>query len=592
MRLKCHSRIKDGKEHRYWSIVESVRCSRDRVVQRHVLYLGELNDSQRGGWTRWLDAVDEKGRGQQLALFPADRQVPDDALGFGVQVRLDAMRLERPRQWGACWLFTELWSQLRLEAFWQARLPDSREGTSWYHTLVTSCAYRLIDPGSEWRLHRLWYDQCAMGDLLEEDFSLAAKDNLYRVLDKLLAHKGDLFSHLQERWKDMFGASFDVLLYDLTSTYFESDPPEQPNGLRRFGYSRDKRSDCVQVVIALIVTPEGFPLAYDVLPGNTADKATLRSFMEKIEAQYGKARRVWVMDRGIPTEEVLAEMRAADEPPVQYLVGTPKGRLSKIESELLKLPWQQAREGVRVKLLPQDKELYVCVESQARVGKERSMRRRRLRRLIARLKELQAQRPSYETLLLKLGAARSEAGRDWSLLDITMPERPTKKAQRRERTEFTFKLDRKRLRIARRREGRYLLRSNLTDTDPEKLWTMYLQLTQVEQAFKDLKGDLGVRPIYHQKDSRIEAHIMVSFLAYCVHITLREKLRRHAPGLTPRQALDHLGKMQMIDVHLPTTDGRELLLRRRTEPNTEQQLLLSQLQLLLPDQPPPKITGM
>lgn len=263
-----------------------------------------------------------------------------------------------------------------------------------------------------------------------------------------------------------------------------------------------------------------------------------------------------------------------------------------MESELLKLPWQQAREGVRVKLLPQKNEVYVCVESQARGGKERSMRRRRLKRLIARLKELQAQRPSYETLLLKLGAAKSEAGRDWSLLDITMPERPSKKAHRRERTDVSFKLDKERLRIARRREGRHLLRSNLTDTDPEKLWTMYLQLTQVEQAFKDLNGDLGVRPIYHQKDSRIEAHIMVSFLAYCVHITLREKLRRQAPGLTPRQALDHLGKIQMIDVHLPTTDGRELLLRRRTEPNTEQQLLRSQLKLQLPDQPPPKISGM
>ena len=314
-----------------------------------------------------------------------------------------------------------------------------------------------------------------------------------------------------------------------------------------------------------------------MLPGTTADKTTLRGFMQKIEAQYGKARRAWVMDRGIPTEEVLTEMRGASEPPVQYLVGTPKGRLGKLEGELLKLPWQQAREGVRVKLLPQDKELFVCVESQARVGKERSMRRRRLRRLIARLKELRDQRPSYETLLLKLGAAKSEAGRDWSLIDLAMPERPAKKAQRRERTDFTFRLDRDRLRIARRREGRYLLRSNLTDTDPEKLWTMYLQLTQVEQAFKDLKGDLGVRPIYHQKDSRIEAHIMVSFLAYCVHVTLREKLRRQAPGLTPRQVLDHLGKLQMIDVHLPTTDGRDLLLRRRTEPNAEQQLLLDQL---------------
>ena len=323
MRLKCHSRIKDGKDHRYWSIVESIRCSRDRVVQRQVRYLGELNDSQREGWTRCLEAVDATGRSQQLALFPADRQVPDHALSFGVQVRLDAMRLERPRQWGACWLFTELWWQLQLDAFWQPRLPESREGTSWYHTLVTSCAYRLIDPGSEWRRQRRWYEQSAMGDLLDEDFSLAANDNLYRVLDKRVTHKRDLFSHLQERWKDMFGASFDVLLYDLTSTCFEA-APKDGDVLRRFGYSRDKRSDCVQVVIALIVTPEGLPLAYEVLPGNTTDKTTLRDFMQKIEAQYGKARRVWVMDRGIPTEAVLQELRSAQEPPVQYLVGPPQ----------------------------------------------------------------------------------------------------------------------------------------------------------------------------------------------------------------------------------------------------------------------------
>ena len=315
MRLKCHNRVKDGKDHRYWSIVESVRCSRERVVQRHVLYLGELNDSQREGWTRCLDAIDGNGRTQQLALFPADREIHAHAQGIGIQVRLDAMRLERPRQWGACWLFTELWSQLKLDD-WKPLLPD------------------------------------------------------------------------------------------------------------------------------------------------------------------------------------------------------------------------------------------------------------------------------------KLGAAKKEAGRDWSLVDITLPPRPVRKAALRERVDFTFTLDKQRLRIARRREGRYLLRSNLTDTDPGKLWQMYLQLTQVEQAFKDLKGDLGVRPVYHQKDGRIEAHIMVCFLAYCVHVTLRAKLQRHAPGLTPRQVLDHLGKMQMIDVRLPATDGRELLLRRRTEPNAEQQLLLTQLQLELPQQPPPKITGM
>jgi hypothetical protein len=430
-----------------------------------------------------------------------------------------------------------------------------------------------------------------MADLLEEDFSLAAKDNLYRVLDKLVAHKADLFSHLQARWKDMFAATFDVLLYDLTSTCFECAPKGE-KGLQRFGYSRDKRSDCVQVVIALVVTPEGFPLAYEVLPGNTTDKSTLRDFLTKVENRYGRARRVWVMDRGIPTEEVLQEMRAATESPVQYLVGTPKGRLGQMEAELLKLPWHLAREGVRVKLLPRDGELYLCVESQARIGKERGMRGRRLRTLLTRLKELQRQRPGYETLLLKLGAAKKEAGRDWSLVDIKLPPRPVRKAELRERVDFTFTLVKERLRIARRREGRYLLRSNLTDTDPGKLWQMYLQLTQVEQAFKDLKGDLGVRPVFHQKDGRIEAHIMVCFLAYCVHVTLRAKLQRRAPGLTPRQVLDHLGKIQMIDVHLPATDGRVLLLRRRTEPNAEQQLLLTQLQLELPQQPPPKITGM
>ena len=290
----------------------------------------------------------------------------------------------------------------------------------------------------------------------------------------------------------MFGASFDVLLYDLRSTCFECEP-KGADGLRRFGYSRDKRSDCVQVVIALIVTPEGFPLAHEVLLGNTTDKSTLRDFLQKIETQYGRARRVWVMDRGISTEEVLEEMRQAGGPPVQYLVGTPKGRLGKLEAELLKqpwLPWQQAREGVRVKLLPQDGELYVCVESQARIGKERSMRRRRLRRLIGGLKELQEQRPGYESLLLKLGAAKKDAGRDWSLIDITLPQRPAKKAALRERCDFSFQLRRDKLRIARRREGRYLLRSNLTGTDPGKLWTMNLQLTQVEQAFKDIKGDL------------------------------------------------------------------------------------------------------
>jgi transposase len=591
MRLKAHVRLKDGKEHRYWSIVESRRCERGEVVQQHLLYLGELNDSQKEAWTHCIEAIDGRGHQQRLALYPADREIPAHAASYGVQVRLDRMRLCRPRQWGACWLFTELWKLLGLDEFWQPRLPESREGTCWYHIFMTLCAYRLIDPGSEWKLHRLWYQQSAMADLLGEDFALAAKDNLYRCLDKLCEHKSELFVHLRQRWSDLFGASFDVLLYDLTSTYFECEPPQGKGGLRRFGYSRDKRSDCVQVVIALIVTPEGFPLSYEVLAGNTADNTTLKDFLKRIETLHGKARRIWVMDRGIPTEEVLEHMREAQDPPVQYLVGTPKGRLTQLEASLLDIPWQQARQEVRVKLLPQDKELYVCVESADRVHKERSMRLRRLGKLLDRLKELQEKRPSYDQLLLKLGAAKQQAGRVWSLVNITLPKDPGTKTKRRQRCDFSYKINRQRLRIARRHEGRYLLRSNLTDTDPARLWEFYLQLTHVEEAFKDLKGDLGVRPVYHQKDCRIQAHIMVAFVAYCLHVTLRARLRRHAPGLTVRQVLDHLRAIQMLDVHLPTTDGRELVLTRYTEPDKAQQMLLAQLQLTLPSQPPPKITG-
>src|SRR5262252_10502309 len=335
MYLRFARRRKDGKEHRFWSIVESRRCAGGRVVQRPVLYLGEINDSQHATWCRLIEAFDEgSARYRQLALFPAERSVPDQAQGFGVQVRLEAMELHRPRQWGACWLACRLYEQLELDRLWSARLPDTRKGTQWRHILQTLVCYRLIDPGSEWRLHRMWFEQSAMGDLLGADYALVQRNALYRCLDKLLEHKAALFDHLRQRWQDLFSASFEVLLYDLTSTYFESSQPDDENDKRRFGHSRDKRSDCVQVVIALIGTPDGFPLAYEVLPGNTADCKTLRGALRKIEAQYGKAQRIWVMDRGIPTEEVLAEMRQAD-PPISYLVGTPKGRLSKLEKALL-----------------------------------------------------------------------------------------------------------------------------------------------------------------------------------------------------------------------------------------------------------------
>ena len=588
MYLKCHRRVKDGKEHRYWSIAEKQRCADGRVVDRHLLYLGEINDSQQAAWLRCIEAFEVGSQRQlRLALFPADRAIPAHAADVGVQVRLNEFTLERPRQWGACWVFCQLWAELQLERFWRERLPDSREGTSWYHVLLVLVAYRLIAPGSEWRLHREWYQRSAMGDLLGADFALAAKDTLYRCLDKLVVHKEALFTWLTGRWQDLFGVTYDVLLYDLTSTYFESDPPFTDGDKRRYGYSRDRRPDCVQVVLALIVTPEGFPLAYDVLPGNTADNTTLPAFLAQIEARYGQARRIWVMDRGIPTEAHLLQLRQRG---VRYVVGTPKGRRTQLEQALLARPWQEARPSVQVKLVPQEGELYVWVQSAARVHKERAMRRRRLKRLWARLQALQRQRPTYETLLLKLGAAKQEAGRVWALVRVALPA-PPPKAERARRVDFTFALDKTKLRRIRRREGRYLLRSNLTETDPARLWAFYLQLVEVEAAFKDLKGDLAVRPIFHQVEARIEAHLFVAFLAYCLHVTLKAHLRHRAPGLTVRQAQEKFGAMQMLDVHFPTTDGRELIFTRYTQPEPDQQLLLAQLGWTLPSQPPPKITA-
>ena len=581
MFLRSTVRKKNGKEHRYWSLAESQRLPNGKVLQRPVLYLGEINDSQQEAWRKTIEVFEEgQPRPRTLALFPADRPAPVHDPDV-VQIRLSELALQRPRQWGACWLAAHLWQELELDQFWAGRLLPSRKGTRWDLVLQTLVTYRLIDPGSEWRLWRQWWGQSAMTDLLGVDLSLAEPHKLYGCHDRLEPHRTALFDHLTRRWRDLFNAQFEVLLYDLTSTYFESDPPFPDGDQRQFGYSRDKRFDCVQVVIALIVTPEGFPLAYEVLPGNTADKATLRTFLQKIEEQYGQARRIWVMDRGIPTEAVLAEMRAA-QPPVQYLVGTPKGRLSEYEQQLTDLPWHEVRAGVRVKLLPQEGEFYLLAESADRVNKERAMRRRQLKWLWKRLQELQAMELPRDALLLKLGAARQRAPSAWRLIELKLPDAGTP---------WSFQLRKPKLRQVRRREGRYLLRSNLSGQEPAGAWEFYMQLTHVEAAFRDLKDDLRLRPIRHQLEARIQAHIFVAFLAYCLHVSLRRRLRDLAPGLTPRAVLDKFASVQMLDVHLPTTDGRTVILTRYTQPSADVRLLLQRLKLELPAQPPPKITA-
>ena len=582
MFLRAKTRKKDGKEHRTWSVVENRRVPGGRVVQRHVLYLGEINSSQELAWRKSIQVLEEgESAPRSYALFPEDRcegLLPDESI---VRLRLKSMKLKHPRQWGACWLAVSLWQMLELDVFWAERLPPTRKGTRWDRVLFVLAAYRLISPGSEWRLHRQWYDSTALADLLGSEEALAEPHKLYRCHDRLLEHKRDLFSHLQARWRDLFNVSFEVLLYDLTSTYFESDPPLDDEDKRRHGYSRDHRFDCVQIVIALIVTPEGLPLAYEVLPGNTSDSKTLRGFLQKIEHQYGRAQRIWCMDRGVPTEEVLAEMRRS-EPPVQYLVGTPKGRLNRLEQALTTKPWHQARTGVKVKLLPEEGELYVFAESADRIAKERSMRRRQLKWLWARLAQLNDMRLSRDVLLMKLGSAQSKVPTAWRLVDVRVDK---------EAAGFSYQLNRQKLKQARRREGRYLLRTNLTETDPVKLWNYYLQLGQVEEAFRTLKSDLAIRPIFHQDPQRIEAHVFLAFLAYCLYVTLGRQLKAFAPGLTARSALEKFAAVQMVDVHIPTTDGRELLLTRYTEPERELELLLERLKMTLPAQPPPKISA-
>lgn len=582
MFLRTHRRRKNGKDHRYFSIVESRRVAGGKVVQRRVLYLGEINDSQQAAWRKTLEVFDEaRKENRQLSLFPDDRVVPRDAVD-AVQVKLSEMGLRRPRAFGDCWLGCWLWRQVELDRFWDERLRNGRGDVPWATVLQLLVIHRLIDPGSEFRLHRQWFDRSAMDELLGVDFRAAAKDRLYRCLDRLLEHRRELFRHLRRRWQNLFSVEFDVLLYDLTSTYFEGLCQQNPKA--KHGYSRDGRSDCRQVVIGLVVTPEGFPLAYEILPGNTADHTTLRGFLAKIESLYGKARRVWVMDRGIPTEQTLSDMR--DEA-LQYLVGTPRAKLNTLEKQLLELQWRQVRQDVQVKLLAQDGEVYVLARSSDRRKKEKGMRRKKLRRLWDGLRQVQRNCRSRDRLLERLGALKHEAGRAAKLVEITVPRVGSKVSPE----TFRFRLKADELRRARRREGSYLLRTNLTAAEPETLWELYVQLTQIEAAFRCLKTDLQIRPIHHQLEHRVEAHILVAFLAYCLMVTLRSQLVVHAPGLTPKAVLENLAAIRMVDVFLPTTDGRCLVMPRYTQPEAEHQMILQRLDLSLPDQPPPRICG-
>lgn len=587
MFLRENKRSKNGKTHRYFSIVENRRTRGGQSTQRQVLYLGEINDSQQQAWRRTLEVFDEdRGQYCQLSLFPDDRPLPPDALN-SIHVRLDQMQLRRPRSYGDCWLGCWLWDRLQLSSFWNSQLIDARGEVPWTKVLQLLVINRLIDPGSELAIHRHWFLRSAMDELLEVDFAVAAKDRLYRCLDRILQHKDALCQFISQQWKTLFDSSFDVLLYDLTSTYFEGLCQQNPKA--RHGYSRDGRGDCRQVVIALVITPDGLPLAYEVMAGNTADNSTLKEFLAKIEALYGKARRTWIMDRGIPTEATLRQMRDSG---TQYLVGTPRSMLGKLDQRFAELPWHQVHEAMSVKLIEHEGELYVLAHSDARQQKEKAMRRRRfkayargLHGLRRRCREGQRARISRDTLLGKLAVLKKEAGRLSAAIKVHVPE----EGQVPSLNNFRYELDASAYRQALEQDGSYILRSNTIQQDASTMWSMYMQLVRIESAFKSLKSDLAIRPIWHQNQSRVEAHIFVAFMGYCLIAMLGKYLQSAAPGLSPRAVLEQLSSIQMLDVCLPTSDGRWLIMPRYTEPEPQHLMLLEQLKLTLPAQPPPRI---
>ena len=577
MYLKRRARQKDGKTHVQYAICESLRVSASRVIQRTVLHLGELNTTQLDRWQRTIEVLHEDGQRHQLRLF-TDREGQAPTAADVVEVRLSTLRVKQPRRFGDCWVGTQLWEQLGLRTFWQEALGDQAGQVPWDKVLELLAVNRLLAPRSELFVHEKWFGQTAMDILLDATAEVADKDRLYRCLDRLLEHKEGLEGHLSRQWKDLFGATYDVLLYDLTSTYFEGQVPAVPKAQR--GYSRDHRPDCKQLVIALIVTPEGFPLSYEIFPGNQRDVTTLQQMVEAVEEKHGRARRVWVFDRGIVSEANLRWLRQRG---AHYLVGTPRAQLKGYEQELLEGSWQQISEEVQVQLVGQGAEVYVLCRSQGRQQKEAAMRQRRLRGLMRSLiklrRRLRAGRVKNETHLQRqLGRLQERYSTVW-------------KAARVETCglKLSWDWDREQLRLAAQREGAYLLRAHWSESDPAKLWQAYVQLSEAEAAFRTLKSEVKVRPIWHWLERRVEAHVLVAFLGYCLWVCLKHRLRAVAPSLTPWQSLDQLGRISLVEVWFELKDGRQLCLPRITQPEPVQTLLLEQLNWHLPDQPPPRI---
>jgi transposase len=590
MFLRPNYRAKDGKEHIYWSLVETVRTV-DGPRQRTLCYLGELNGSAQARWLKSVEVFNEQGEVEQLKLFPSHIEVPDDDPQVA-RVLVNRVRLERTRQFGGCFLGWELWKRLGLDVFFEQAMDEEAVEVPWSRVAAVLAINRLCAPGSELAIEERWYPSTALDDLLEIEEGKINDTRLYRCLDRILPHKTKLEQHLKQRYGELFGAEFDVLLYDLTSTYVEGAAEKNP--LMSRGYSRDHRPDCEQMVIALIVNREGFPFSYETFDGNRADVSTMESILRMVERKYGKARRIWVMDRGIVSEENLVAIRKRGG---QYLVGTPRRQMKRFEAELLKDDWTQVRADVEVKqvAIPQGEETYILCRTGGRKEKEKAIRKRFS---LSMEKALQALEKSIASGRLKdrykmerrLGRIQARHPQVNDLFEVTLRETPAGV-----RLLWEMKKEKEAWRDL--REGAYMLRTNLQADSAEQMWSMYMQLTEAEASFRALKSELSIRPLFHQKETRVKAHVLVAFLGYALWVTLKHLLQRrpaigsqssadgvdNAQPFSPMKAMALLSTLQSADIVLPTTDGREIRLRRITEPTTEQKSLLHQLGLELPE---------
>jgi transposase len=532
----------------------------------------------------------EQGESTQLKLFPSEVEAPDDPNVARVLVK--KVRVERTRRLGDCYLGLELWKRLGLDEFFAQHLDEDGPDVAWSRVAAVLAINRLCAPGSELAVEQHWYPSTALDDLLGIENGQINDTRLYRCLDRILPHKTKLEQHLKQRYGELFGAEFDVLLYDLTSTYVEGAAEKNP--MIRRGYSRDHRPDCEQMVIALIVNQEGFPYSYETFDGNRADVSTMETILRMVERKYGKARRIWVFDRGIVSEENLAAIRKRGG---QYLVGTPRSQMKQFEAELLKEDWTQVRPEVKVKqvTIPQGEETYILCRTEGRQEKEKAIRKRFSSRMEDALKRLAktiatGRLKDRNKMERRLGGIQARHSSVRDMYEVGLRDTP-------EGVRLFWQVKEDRQNWRKLREGSYMLRTNLKADTAEQLWSQYMQLTEAEAAFRALKSQLSIRPLFHQLEARVKAHVMVAFLGYALWVTLKHLLKRRPPivpqetssgvdnamPLSPMKAIALLSTLQSADIILPTTDGRELRLRRVTEPNAEQKSLLHQLRIRLPE---------